>query len=137
MDLRRGGIGCGPRMRSVKLFHRSRRLGPRPERSGVSRNCFGRKGLPEWAVAGLNRGPSDFQSLALPTELTAPTSHFYKRGVHNRQPSAKSFHPPTGTGLYSRATRTITPTIPHIAEAMTITKSVPGWPRNENRWTLH
>ena len=25
----------------------------------------------EWAVPGLNRGPSDFQSLALPTELTA------------------------------------------------------------------
>ena len=33
--------------------------------------CF-----PEWAVPGLNRGPSDFQSLALPTELTTHVSCF-------------------------------------------------------------
>jgi hypothetical protein len=35
-------------------------------------------GFFEWAVPGLNRGPSDFQSLALPAELTAQTSPFYK-----------------------------------------------------------
>lgn len=35
----------------------------RPASSGMEQE--------KWAVPGLNRGPSDFQSLALPTELTA------------------------------------------------------------------
>lgn len=34
----------------------------------------------EWAVPGLNRGPRDFQSLALPTELTAPERTLFIRG---------------------------------------------------------
>jgi len=40
----------------------------------------------EWAVPGLNRGPSDFQSLALPTELTARHPSLY-RPAGGRQPA--------------------------------------------------
>ena len=38
----------------------------------------------EWADPGLNRGPSDFQSLALPAELSAPIyaiCHDKKAGI--------------------------------------------------------
>ena len=42
-----------------------------PDRPEVSKSASVVGFSSEWAVPGLNRGPSDFQSLALPTELTA------------------------------------------------------------------
>ena len=35
----------------------------------------------EWADPGLNRGPSDFQSLALPAELSAPVDAILREEV--------------------------------------------------------
>jgi len=45
---------------------------PRPGADLHRAASFGIESI-EWAVPGLNRGPSDFQSLALPAELTALT----------------------------------------------------------------
>src|SRR3954469_12788295 len=53
-----------------------------PYHDSVSRGLGRTPGLsktprfPEWADPGLNRGPSDFQSLALPTELSARAMFF-------------------------------------------------------------
>ena len=52
----------------------------------------------KWAVPGLNRGPSDFQSLALPTELTAHCRKIANRIARNRggervPPRLRLFHP--------------------------------------------
>jgi hypothetical protein len=37
-------------------------LTPHSETPGGKRKCFGRRVFVEWAVKGLNRGPSDFQA---------------------------------------------------------------------------
>ena len=49
---------------------------PEMQGAGASQHRPASLGI-KWAVPGLNRGPSDFQSLALPTELTAPRLRFY------------------------------------------------------------
>ena len=86
----------------------------------------------EWAVPGLNRGPSDFQSLALPAELTALRSAFYKRRERSRQPEREPISvrfqsgPAPAAGLKILAIRTIVPAARQRNEAVRIAETVPG-----------
>ena len=81
----------------------------------------------QWAVPGLNRGPSDFQSLALPAELTAQCRRFYRWVARGRQSR------PNG---YSVERVEIACHADHHShheaqpDAITIAEIVPGWPRN-------
>ena len=45
-------------------------FGRAPDRREVSVNAFGEVLYRQWTEPGLNRRPSDFQSLALPAELS-------------------------------------------------------------------
>ena len=94
--------------------------------------------FPEWAVPGLNRGPSDFQSLALPTELTARERTVFIKparasvngprrafSTERHQPSQKG-HSPPATGLNMRATRTNAPATVARPQRITSAEIVPG-----------